>query len=297
MKANAFLAVALAAPIILAKSNEGFSCGSHAQDRHIRDTETLRAAEIVSRGAGIFGRADKALEVPVYMHAAVCETKYCKTLLTTPVMQEQFIVLKKAFAPYDINLSLKNISRIVNTKIASFNASDDALTNADNDYRMKTRRGGYDALNMYFYTNMTGALGVCSFPQSDISQADLYGDGCHVLGGTVPGGSVSNYNQGLTAAHEAGHWFNLYHTFNYGSCEGRGDFIADTPAQFNSTQGCPKQRDSCPGLAGLDPIHNFMDYSYDSCYEGFTAGQKSRMHLSYKALRQGRKGPGSAWSS
>ena len=43
-----------------------------------------------------------------------------------------------------------------------------------------------------------------------------------------------------------------------------GDFVDDTPQESVSTVGCPKKKDSCPDLEGLDPITNFMDYSDDS---------------------------------
>jgi hypothetical protein len=51
--------------------------------------------------------------------------------------------------------------------------------------------------------------------------------------------------------------------------------VADTPPMRTPTGGCPEGKDTCPS-AGLDPIHNYMDYSYDSCYTQFTPGQAAR---------------------
>jgi len=53
-----------------------------------------------------------------------------------------------------------------------------------------------------------------------------------------------------------------------------------------ATNGCPEGQDSCPDLPGLDPIHNYMDYSYDTCYTMFTAGQTSRMQTMFSAYRR-----------
>ena len=60
--------------------------------------------------------------------------------------------------------------------------------------------------------------------------------------------------------------------------------MADTPAQASGSEGCPVGRDSC-SLRGLDPIHNYMDYSYDSCYNQFTIGQSARADSMWTAYR------------
>jgi hypothetical protein len=42
------------------------------------------------------------------------------------------------------------------------------------------------------------------------------------------------------------------------------------------------------GYSGPDPIHNFMDYSSDACYTGFTPGQGARMLNIWQIYREGR---------
>ncbi len=82
----------------------------------------------------------------------------------------------------------------------------------------------------------------------------------------MPNGGEVGYQLGKTTVHEVGHWFGLLHPFNGHSCDGVGDFINDTPAQSTETNGCPIKpvKDSCPGYEGIDSIHNYMDYSFDS---------------------------------
>lgn len=134
-------------------------------------------------------------------------------------------------------------------------------------------------------------------------------DGCNVLAGSMPLGPVAGYNEGKTAVHEVGHWFGLLHTFQNFTCKpgDLGDYIDDTPQESVSTDGCPTGKDSCPDSPGLDPIHNYMDYSEDTWYAsrcvignmyiridlwlcsyvGFTPDQIVRMQRMYSSLRLG----------
>ncbi len=146
-------------------------------------------------------------------------------------------------------------------------------------YRSQTRKGGANALNMWLVD--FSYLGVATFPWDYSKNPSI--DGIRVHYDSLPGGGIANYNLGETATHEAGHWLGLYHTFQ-GGCTTTNDEVSDTPAQSSSTNGCPEGADTC-SLPGLDPIHNYMDYSYDSCYNQFTSGQSTRMGSMFTAYR------------
>lgn len=143
------------------------------------------------------------------------------------------------------------------------------------------RNGTYADLNIYLQTNLSSPstagsntstllLGYCTLPATWVTtstpRSSYVQDGCNVLAGSVPGGNVYGYNQGLTAVHEVGHWFGLLHVFQDYSCDPNdaGDMIDDTPQQSTATTGCPKGKDSCPTDPGLDAINNYMDYSTDA---------------------------------
>ncbi len=135
--------------------------------------------------------------------------------------------------------------------------------------------------NVYSAKPGQSLLGWATFPWSYAENSKLHGVVIHY--GSVPGGYLSPYNLGGTLAHEAGHYLGLYHTFQ-GGCTAPGDQVDDTPYEATATSGCPSGKDTCPA-AGVDPIHNYMDYSTDVCYTQFTAGQITRMQSSVGTYR------------
>ncbi|RYP84746.1 zinc metalloprotease [Nocardioides guangzhouensis] len=135
--------------------------------------------------------------------------------------------------------------------------------------------GNSETLNVYAGNIGDGLLGWAYFPQGYNSGRD-YIDGVVMLDESMPGGSAGKYSLGDTLTHEVGHWLALHHTFQAG-CSASNDFVKDTPKEAIPQFDCPEGADTCTA-PGLDPIHNFMDYTQDSCMYLFTKGQAQRMN-------------------
>jgi hypothetical protein len=149
------------------------------------------------------------------------------------------------------------------------------------------RVGSYRTLNVYFVEKLGKHWGACVLPTrgADLGTLPFILDGCTVVLASMPGGRWSLPGHSIT--HEVGHWLGLLHTFEGHGCHGSGDHVDDTPRQRkSSSRDCLEGRDSCPRQPGLDPIHNYMDYSSDFCKTEFTSGQAVRMHHAWKKYRE-----------
>ena len=90
------------------------------------------------------------------------------------------------------------------------------------------------------------------------------------LGNT--GSSIASDEFQSVLTHEFGHWLDLRHTFNGGSCVDF-DGIADTPPSDVAAGGCGPNAAHCGGNINGE---NYMDYNA-TCYKMFTQGQVNWM--------------------
>ncbi|KAI9898676.1 hypothetical protein N3K66_007036 [Trichothecium roseum] len=232
-----------------------------------------------------------SIDVAVNFHIA--STVADENLITDAIVDAQWQVLRDSFSPHGINLTLNSTTRVVDDLAGQsflvYEGPDLGWVSHDEEkaaYFKRTRRGGYDALNIHFFSKYSpGATGYCNWPTvitTGDEDDEVFGqDACQLSAMTMPGftpedGGFEEWNLGHLTVHEAGHWFGLNHTFA-GGCGEPGDYVDDTPAQRTQVFGCPAEEDSCPDSPGLDPVHNFMGYTDDSCTNEFTPGQKDRM--------------------
>lgn len=224
-------------------------------------------------------RAAGEISVPVYFHVLHDGST---GNVPTSVVKRQISVLNASYggryggANTRVTFHLKAISR--SDKAPWFNEPE----RYEGTYKPMLRKGGKGTLNLYSARIGGDLLGWSTFPWKYKSEPKM--DGVTIHYGSMPGGPIDNFNRGFSATHEVGHWLGLYHTFQDG-CGGKGDRVSDTPAERDPTNGCPSGKNTCPA-SGNDPVHNFMDYSYDTCMSSFTAGQGARMHKVWAAYRR-----------
>jgi hypothetical protein len=223
----------------------------------------------------------KGAKVKVYYHVI---TDGAAGQVTNAMVADQTRVLNVTFAGRTSGSPM--IRTGADTEVRFVTAGVDRTNNAhwyaqetfDDEIGMKQalKKGGATDLNVY--TTSGGAyLGWAYYPDIVTDPDFSFLDGIVIDYRSMEGPEAyKNYGLGYTLTHETGHWFGLAHTFNEDdTCNPPGDFVDDTPFELTPTSGCPVGKDTCPA-PGYDPVHNYMDYSYDACYNQFTDGQSER---------------------
>ena len=286
LAALALTAAMLGAPALAIAKSSGspaWACAEGGGDAAARIGVGAKGGEFREKVTGVAkplpakaqGKAPAgfAATIPVYFH--VIHDGGVGNVSDTAV-RTQVRVLNETFSGGEggdntgFSFTLAGITRTDNAEwyaIASFSA--------EVAMKQALKQGGNNALNVYS-TSGDVYLGWAYYPEI-VTTSQAYLDGVVIDWRSMKGVSdayAGAYDQGETLTHEVGHWLNLAHTFE-GKCGSTGDFVADTPSQRTPTGGCPIGKDTCPA-PGLDPIHNYMDYSFDACYTEFTPGQTQR---------------------
>lgn len=255
-----------------------------AADAELRATEL--AADLSSTAADVHGvlqqLRDRRVVVPVFAH--VLRSASGGGVPRSRV-ERQIRVLNRAYAGGQSARAAKSPFhfRLVDVDVTvnrSWRRMDPG-TRAERRAKRALHQGDAGDLNLYIGGNRARLLGWAMQPTEYDNAPPM--DGVVIARHTMPGGRGGNYSAGDAAVHETGHWLGLFHTFA-GKCGSGGDLVADTPKEARASYTCPRSRNTCP-WPGRDPIHNFLDYSYDRCMNQFTRGQVARMMRSWHGFR------------
>ena len=249
----------------------GKRCSTHTPSDFEIDLIENEVAEV--RAALQGNKMAAATTINVYWHVI---TDGSNGDVPSAWISDSLQVLNDAYASSGYGFSTASIDYTDNSSWYTMSGS------AESQAKSALRQGGSADLNVYVAGIGGGLLGWATFPWWYAGNPS--DDGVVILNESMPGGSASPYNEGDTLTHEVGHWMGLYHTFQDGCRKRTGDLVADTPPEKSPAYGCPTGRDSCRN-GGVDPIHNFMDYTDDSCMYEFTAGQGARMDTMFSSYR------------
>ncbi|MCJ1313050.1 hypothetical protein MMC25_006726 [Agyrium rufum] len=141
----------------------------------------------------------QSISVDTYFHVVTSAARNGSVTVTQ--LNSQLAVLNRSYNPYGITFNLIDTDFTVDNNWAT--------GQYDSEMKPALRKGTYEDLNVYFLTDLQPAalLGMCPFPAGQLGPGDSVFDldGCKIRSTTVPGGSLINYNQGMTLTHEVGH--------------------------------------------------------------------------------------------
>lgn len=302
-------------------TGQSFTCGADARHRHKLRTDPayvqrMAGLESAIRDFDMSARDAGTLFVPVVVH--VLETGTALTAITDDQVRDGIRWLNERYrkvagtagagngvdTQIEFALAVRDPSGACTSGITRHNMTGNATYMASGvfgqsagitDAQVKVI-GTWDQ-NRYYniwlvseFDNNNGGSGL---------QGYAYFAGSH---GQPEDGTVMLVNayknpSGSTLAHELGHAFNLYHTFEgdadgaacptNASCSTQGDLVCDTPPHIRSASDCNTGgTNACDGGTSNALFkNNYMDYSGDVCQNMFTAGQNVRVQAALTVTR------------
>ncbi len=281
--------------------------------------KAARKAGLQASAARVPSSPDPSFDVtvPVRFHEIIKSTGNGGGDLSDARIQAQIDALNTGFAGTGFTFELAENTETVKPQwfnlIGANGAEPRYFRGGGKEVAMKKLLSDDDPATLDVYSASLGQflLGWAWFPSdftdatsSDYGPLHRYFDGVVIDFRTVPvveGDTEGDqrvyppgtYDEGDTLTHEVGHWLELYHTFQ-GGCPDNpgyngGDMISDTPAEASPNFYCPEPgedaRDTCVDDPGVDPVNNFMDYSFDECLTEFTSEQAARMQFAWETYR------------
>lgn len=158
---------------------------------------------------------------------------------------------------------------------------------------------GNKYLNFFVCEDIGGAAGYTYRPSNQIGASMK--NGIWLLQNYVGSIGTGDASRSRTLTHEVGHWLNLPHVWggtnnpglasNCSTSPNADDGVADTPETIGNTS-CQITANTCDldnaywGFDQVDPVENYMNYSY--CSKMFSPGQAIKMRTALNASIGGR---------
>ena len=212
------------------------------------------------------------------VHIYVVANDYNSYDFTNAVYSAIWNEMNEVFAPINLGFQICEEIQIPNYNYNILNIEDDPDTGMNEEDEMVAQHYTPGVINVYYVEEIIGGTspeGYAYFP-----------------GG--PDIIVLTKGSGITTvAHEMGHFFGLYHTFetSFGlelvdgsNCETTGDLVCDTPADNNGlTANCTfiSTATDANGSFYTPYISNYMSYYDSTCKCKFTKDQYNRMASIY----------------
>ncbi|KAF8759619.1 Pregnancy-associated plasma protein-A [Rhizoctonia solani] len=228
------------------------SCGSEPSAELIAAAEAHFAANKVTLKAG----STFAATIQVYWHVIQAGTTLAQGNVPDSQITSSISALNSHYSGSGLSFALAGTDRTTN---ANWFNSAGPSTSYQTAMKTALRKGDAKALNVYTVGFKSGSgaglLGYATFPSSYSGNPKDDGVARHSHT-KLDIGSVSTTPSRVAALLPV--------------------TMSMTLPEASAASGCPTGRDTCSG-GGVDPIHNYMDYSYDSCMYEFTAGQITRL--------------------